>query len=308
MNFTAIHFSISNNYTGSAIFVGLTKFKNNKVIDTYSSIIRPKRLSLVKFYLDQTDISPEQVENAPDFLSIWPKILNFIDSDLLVSHHAGFHFSVLRHLLSDYQIEFPRVSYICTKNMAKKSMPEFPAFNITYIAEKLHLYFERYTENEDSKSYGDLLIYIVNQLKFKTIDETINHLKLNYGKLFPGGYESAMLNPKNPDTQQFNFENPEIDQIDKNNFFFAKNVCFTGKLLSMARQEAGQKVINLGGIFSNSVNLKTNILVIGNNDLRYFAKGKTTSKLKKVEEMVANRLPVEILSEEDFLNTLLEEV
>ncbi|MBQ3447238.1 MAG: NAD-dependent DNA ligase LigA, partial [Synergistaceae bacterium] len=72
--------------------------------------------------------------------------------------------------------------------------------------------------------------------------------------------------------------------------FRGKVFVFTGTLSSMTRNEAGEKVMLLGGQFSNSVTLKTSYLVAGD---------KPGSKLKKAES-----LGVRILTEQEFLRMI----
>ena len=72
--------------------------------------------------------------------------------------------------------------------------------------------------------------------------------------------------------------------------FGGKIFVFTGTLSSMTREEAGERVKALGGKVSNSVSSKTGCVVAGD---------KAGSKLAKAE-----KLGVEILSEEDFLKMI----
>ena len=72
--------------------------------------------------------------------------------------------------------------------------------------------------------------------------------------------------------------------------FGGKIFVFTGTLTSMTREEAGERVKALGGKVSNSVSSKTGCVVAGD---------KAGSKLTKAE-----KLGVEILSEEDFLKMI----
>lgn len=65
---------------------------------------------------------------------------------------------------------------------------------------------------------------------------------------------------------------------------------FTGTLSSMTRNEAGEKVMQLGGQFSNTVTMKTSYLVVGE---------KPGSKLRK-----AKSLGVEVIDEAEFIAML----
>ena len=77
---------------------------------------------------------------------------------------------------------------------------------------------------------------------------------------------------------------PSVIQEDR---FRGKIFVFTGTLTSMTRNEAAERVMTLGGLFSNSVTLKTGYLVAGE---------KPGSKLRKAES-----LGVTILTEQEFL-------
>ena len=65
---------------------------------------------------------------------------------------------------------------------------------------------------------------------------------------------------------------------------------FTGKLNLMTREQAWEKVINLGGKISSSVSSKTDFLVVG---------GKAGAKLNKARE-----LNIKIISEQEFINLI----
>jgi DNA ligase (NAD+) len=68
----------------------------------------------------------------------------------------------------------------------------------------------------------------------------------------------------------------------------------TGSLSALSREEAKQKIRSLGGEVSESVSLKTNYVVVGENP---------GSKYEKAKE-----LGVKIISEKDFLKMIKEKV
>ena len=90
---------------------------------------------------------------------------------------------------------------------------------------------------------------------------------------------------------QFKFEDT-VDKKVKENFFTGKTFVLTGKLNSFTREEAGDRIINLGGKVTSSVTKNTDYLIAGE---------KAGSKLDK-----AKKLGVDILSEDDLLNYLKE--
>jgi tetratricopeptide (TPR) repeat protein len=76
-------------------------------------------------------------------------------------------------------------------------------------------------------------------------------------------------------------------------------VVFTGKLSSLARREARELVVRLGGTTADEVNSKTTMLVIGAEG--FGPSAEKSNKLRRAEELNAQQpQPIEILSEEAF--------
>ncbi len=87
-----------------------------------------------------------------------------------------------------------------------------------------------------------------------------------------------------------NFESEK--KIVKENFFKDKTFVLTGTLSSSSREEAGGKIIKLGGKVTSSVSSNTDYLILGENP---------GSKLDK-----AKKLGIKVLYENDFVNLLKE--
>ena len=68
----------------------------------------------------------------------------------------------------------------------------------------------------------------------------------------------------------------------------------------MERKYAFQVVVNLGGIPSDNVTKKTNLLVLGNNDYCKTIKDGKSSKQKKAEQYIIDGLDIEIVPESVF--------
>lgn len=82
----------------------------------------------------------------------------------------------------------------------------------------------------------------------------------------------------------------EPKQFNQAHPFFGKTVVLTGTLSSMARDEAKEKLLNIGARIAGSVSAKTDFVVAGEDAGSKYAK--------------AEKLGVKILSEEEFLGML----
>jgi tetratricopeptide (TPR) repeat protein len=78
-------------------------------------------------------------------------------------------------------------------------------------------------------------------------------------------------------------------------------VVFTGKLSSLGRRDARALVARLGGATSDEVNARTTMLVVGAEGFGQGTEGDKSNKLKRAEELNAQRAArIDIVSEDDF--------
>ena len=98
----------------------------------------------------------------------------------------------------------------------------------------------------------------------------------------------------------------EKTDFDETHPLFGKTCVFTGTLEKMARKDAMQIVVDLGGLVGNSVTKKTNYLILGNNDYCSSIKGGKSSKQKKAESLKLAGNDIEIISENVFYDMISE--
>ena len=79
---------------------------------------------------------------------------------------------------------------------------------------------------------------------------------------------------------------------------------FTGTLSSMQRKDAMQAIVDRGGICHDTVKNDTDFLVLGQEGFIGYQAGHKTSKMRRAEDMRTKGLPIEIISEVDFLGML----
>ena len=88
--------------------------------------------------------------------------------------------------------------------------------------------------------------------------------------------------------------------------YSGKPACLRETLEKMARKDAMQIVVDLGGLVGNSVTKKTNYLILGNNDYCSSIKGGKSSKQKKAESLKLAGNDIEIISENVFYDMISE--
>jgi len=81
-------------------------------------------------------------------------------------------------------------------------------------------------------------------------------------------------------------------------------VAFTGKLVSMTRREAAQRIAQLGGRTSDAIGRDTTMLVVGMDGWPLLPDGSVSQKLTRAQALAAQGSKIRIVSEERFLETL----
>ncbi|MGG7177665.1 exonuclease domain-containing protein [Clostridium paraputrificum] len=306
MNFVAIDFETANEKRNSACSVGITKVINSKIVEEKYWLIKPPEMRFVPQNLWIHGIYPEDVKDENTFDLIWDEIKGYIDGELVVAHNASFDMSVLRSLLTYYELEFPVLHYACTVMLAKNHMPNLKNHKLNTVASFIGHNFSHHHAGEDATACAKVMNYIC---KIGNINDLVSlNLKggITLGSIFPGGYEptSSLIKHKNKTSKA---EALKLDNLNiETDYFRDRVVVFTGPLTSMKRRDAGILVENLGGIFSNTINKKTNILVTGIKNRENLSNMYKSTKLRKAEYLISQGEPIDIITEEEFLTLTLK--
>ena len=266
------------------IEIGALKVRDNKVVDTYNTLVKPK-YEIDSFIEEFTGITNEMVANSPDIKTVLPAFTNFISNELLLGYNVNFDINFLYDNYKNCYNEYITNNYVDVLRLCRKIYPDLFNHRLKRVA------------------------------KFLNIDLTNHHRAIRDCEITKGIYDSVRqhIADNNIDLKEL-FKNKwsvdlrelktEKTEFDEDNFFFNKYVCFTGKLEKMVRADAGQIVVDLGGRCENSVTKNTNFLVLGNNDYCSTIKDGKSTKQKKAEKLILEGQDLEIISENTFYDIL----
>lgn len=272
-------------YYDEIIEVGILRVRNNIIVDQYSQLIHPNNL-IDDFITSLTGITNEMIENMPRIEEVKADILSFIGEDVIIGHNTSFDIRFLEESFGESLSN----TYMDTMQFARKLYPELKHHRLSDMSDYLSLSTNEHRSLADCITTKEL--YDAVKAKMESDNLRIEDLWVN-GKRSRKGIDISSIVPNGV-------------EMNKDSFFYGKHVVFTGKLERMVRRDAMQIVVNLGGILDNSVNRKTNYLILGDNDYNAILKGKKSSKHKKVEELKMKGQDIEILDEKTFYD-LLEE-
>ncbi len=197
MNFTVIDFETANRERASACALGIVVVRNGKIVEKNAWFIRPKDNKFDGMNVAIHGIRPSDVENEPDFGTLYKDIFHdYLEGELVIAHNASFDISVMRASLTEAGIPFPNFDYLCTVKIGQKTWPDLYNHKLNTISEMLDFEFKHHDALDDCLACANALL---EACKAKGCDSPLalaKFLKIGVGKLYPGGYKPCSLRKK----------------------------------------------------------------------------------------------------------------
>ena len=298
MDFVAIDFETANSVRSSVCSIGIVKVKNGKIQEELYTLINP--LSEFHYYNTKIHgITEYMVHDAPTFEEFWPKFKVFIENQTIIAHNASFDIGVLRDSLSRIHESEPNFQHGCSYRIAKKVWPNLYNHKLSTVANYLSISLKHHDALEDARASAFIVLEAMKKTKTASIQELSILHKLKLG---------SQTSSKQPTRSRKSSQDASLQRIVPENIitntkhpFYGVNIVFTGKMVSMTRPLAAQYAVNCGAICKDRVDLTTNYLVVGEEDLYKYVQGIKSMKMKKAEEMIEQGYQIDIVGEQDFL-------
>ena len=138
--------------------IGVVKFRDEQVLDTWSSLVNPQRP--IPYRIQQlTGITQEEVDTAPSFPSVTGTLLSFIKEYPIVGHSVSFDLGFLKS-----QGLFLGNRTIDTFELASILLPHVARYSLGKLAEALNIRFPtRHRALEDALATKELFLALVEQ-------------------------------------------------------------------------------------------------------------------------------------------------
>lgn len=160
-------------YDLEIIEIGAVKIYKGKIIDQFTSKIKPKGKISDKS-IEITGITKESLENELSIEEVMPKFINFIGNAILVAHNANFDY----HHLSKYLNK--KYMVIDTLQLARTIyMKKIKRFYLSALCEELNISLDNaHSALCDASATAYLFMHLYEELKKKNISlyEEINTL------------------------------------------------------------------------------------------------------------------------------------
>lgn len=304
-DFVAFDVETANDKRNSICSVGLVKFKNKEIIESYYSLVNPQDY-FDPFNVSIHGITQKNVEDSPTFPEIKESIINFIDDLPVVAHFAQFDMGALKDAYDKYSLDYDNIRYMCSYFLAKATMPKQLSYKLNYLAKHIGVPLQHHNALSDAEASGKIINYLIDLSGHKDLDDFLSELRYKqYGLLGRRSFRRSKTTSNALDlAKHFESLKRNFNSIDVDHAYYEKYFCFTGKLESMTRKEALEKIAVVGGLYDKSVTKKTNFLVVGEQDFRVVGEKGLSSKMIKAEKYLQEGQEIEILTEDDFIKLL----
>lgn len=184
LDFCALDFETATHERNSACELGVTLVENGEIKETKTWLIKPP--SYPYFHprnIDVHGITPEEVKDAPTFDDIWYEVYDLLYGHIFLAHNASFDAGVLRSCLNHYGIFLPKLDYMCSIQLAKKTWKNLPSYGLRKLADLHHISFNHHRAGDDANVCAQLSLLAFNQLMITRNEEIAPFFKASIKKL-----------------------------------------------------------------------------------------------------------------------------
>lgn len=308
MNFVAFDIETATANRSSICQIGITEVIDGVPQEPKSWLIQPEGNLYDSMNIWIHGITPEDTKDSPSFPEVWNEVYQYLKGKIVVAHNTSFDMYALRDAFNNYNMEYPTFDYFCTLRIARYIIKGCYSYSLNVVLDYMNIEFEGHHRADcDSLGCAKLLLKCL-EIDGSTLDDLEEKYAFHRGKFDKDLFIPHLaLDKYDPESSYKRFiKKIQVDDstADPSNYFYGKTVCFTGTCQYGVRKELLLKVAQVGGIPTDSVTAKTDILVVGQQDYRVVGEDGMSNKQEKAYKMLKAGKDIEILSETEFLTRI----
>jgi DNA polymerase-3 subunit epsilon len=308
MNFVAFDIETATLKRSSICQIGITEVIDGVPQQPKSWLVQPEGNDYDPMNIWIHGITPDDTKNSPSFPEVWKEVYPYLQGKTVVAHNTSFDMYALRDAFDLYNMDYPTFDYFCTLRIARYIIKGCYSYSLNVVLDHLNIEFEGHHRADcDSLGCAKVLLKCL-ELDGSSLNELEEKYNFHRGKFDKDLFIPHLAKDKyNPNSSYKAFiEKIQVDEsnVDTSNYFYGKTVCFTGVCQYGVRKDLLLKVAQVGGIPTNSVTSKTDVLVVGQQDYRVVGEDGMSSKQEKAYKMLQDGKDIEILSETEFLSRI----
>ncbi|MEM1071063.1 MAG: exonuclease domain-containing protein [Planctomycetota bacterium] len=323
-NFTAIDFETASRRSDSACQLAAVVVRDGQIVDEHMWMIRPEPFYFSRSNIRIHGITPERVENEPNFGELWSsQMAPVLDDDCLVAHNASFDIGVLIACLRAHRKAIPDLQFTCTRAIARRTWPHHRRYGLKPLAQWLGIRFRHHDALEDSIACAKILLAAGIDREATSMPDLEKRLRLRRGSAGNWGYQGPSGRIRKPHASKsagkhstpslpFLFPNKADavcetadDGLDLQRLLVraefirplsGKQIVISGRLRRCSAEEAEMLAQRSGGNLQSEIDHDTDLIVIGGD-------GKTDRG--QADRLMGQSSTARIVAEEEFFGLIV---
>jgi DNA polymerase III subunit epsilon len=295
-----IDFETATEKNNSACSIGLALINGSEIVKTESYLIQPPNNEYRTSNINIHSMTPKDTENEPLFDVIWNRIENYFrEAEYITAYNAQFDMSVLKCCLELYGLDdidfeyfdaIPFSSKVCGSNNKK----------LNQRCETLGIELDNHHDAlADTIATAKVIIKCMELKNVKSVQKYLSKYTSISTKFFSEMNPTRSFGKSKFSKTDLNIINGiENDDDAEEHELFGKNIVFTGNFTEH-KEVLEAMASKKGAIVKGTVSGKTDIVVVGEVDLKVSPSGVTT-KERKARELNENGKNITLIDEFGF--------
>lgn len=172
--FIAIDFETANFSRLSICAAGIAVFEHGALTESLYWLIRPPKGHgwFRDDFIEVHGLTHLDVLDAPEFPCIAPDFLaRLTTAEFVVAHNAEFDIGHLQAAVEHFGLACPEFTYLCTRQLARRTWPKLPNHRLDTLAAHIGLEFHHHHARSDAEAAGRVLFEMMRELKTSTLEE-----------------------------------------------------------------------------------------------------------------------------------------
>lgn len=305
-NFVAIDSETATSLRSSICEIGIAVVEDGEVKETKSWMVQPPGNAYDYPNILVHHIRPEDTADSPSFAEVWPEVAPYLEGQTVVAHNTSFDMYALRDALDENGLDYPTFRHICSCRLSRTLIPGCYNYRLPTVCEAIGFQMgQHHRGGSDAEAAAHVFLACLERAGVKTVEELEEKYHFTCGSFSPGAFV-----PQKAKSQTSGRKIVVKDivgdpsKINEGNYFFDKEVCFTGTCSFHTRAEMLQWIADIGGIPANSITKRTQVLVVGQQDYRVVGDIGMSGKQRKAMALRDAGQDIEILSESESLQMI----
>lgn len=269
--------------------IGLLLIQNGNVIEDHSSLINPETY-FEDINTEITGIDSSMVTDSPTLNQYWPSVKDLFEKYVVVAHNAAFDLTVLYKALVSYDIDFPKIKYVCTCQEAMQKLPELKHFSLKALSEHFDIPLGAHHNAGSDAKVCSLLFEKMRSQNFSLIPEE-----------FKASIKAKM--DHETETIRLPYVIPEESDLTGLRFVL------TGLFTMISKSKLKEFIESHGGKVVPSVTSVTNYLIVGSKPEPAWKHGRYGNKIEKAVNLIleGQNKKLRFVNEKDFIEKYISD-